>query len=292
MGLRGAIIDITERKRAEEALRASKERAQFLADVLNRSDQPFAVGYPDGRIGAHNPAFCRSDRLHFRGTALHGLGEGPYSSRMAPGRDESLAELESTGNPVRYEKEYIRKDGSRVPIELLTHAAKNARGDTEHYYAFITDITERKRAEDALRKSEARFRSYFELPLIGIAITSPEKGWLEGNDRLSDILGYSLQELKDMTWSELTYPEDLDADVEQFNRILAGEIDSYMIDKRFIRKRRRGYMDQLGGRMCPQTGWHGGLFCGVIRGYNGSEKERGADEEIPGGHRSCHRRDR
>jgi PAS domain S-box-containing protein len=74
------------------------------------------------------------------------------------------------------------------------------------------------------------------LPLIGIAITSPEKGWLEVNDRLSDILGYSVQELKNMSWSELTYPEDLDADVEQFNRILAGEIDSYMMDKRFIRK--------------------------------------------------------
>jgi PAS domain S-box-containing protein/putative nucleotidyltransferase with HDIG domain len=87
-----------------------------------------------------------------------------------------------------------------------------------------------------LRKSEARFRSYFELPLIGIAITSSEKGWLEGNERLSSILGYSWDELKTMTWSELTYPDDLDADLAQFNRLLKGEIDSYVLDKRFIRK--------------------------------------------------------
>ena len=122
-------------------------------------------------------------------------------------------------------------------------------------------------------KSEARFRSYFELPLIGIAITSPEKGWLEGNDRLSAIFGYSLQELKDMTWSELTYPEDLDADVEQFNRVLAGEIDSYMMDKRFIRKDGEVIWTSLAVGCVRKQDGDGGLFCGVIRGYNGSERE-------------------
>jgi PAS domain S-box-containing protein len=91
-------------------------------------------------------------------------------------------------------------------------------------------------AEQELRKSEQRFRSYFELPLVGIAISSPDKGWLEANDKLCDIFGYSRQELRQMTWAELTHPDDLPADVEQFQRVLAGEIEGYSLDKRFIRK--------------------------------------------------------
>jgi PAS domain S-box-containing protein len=98
------------------------------------------------------------------------------------------------------------------------------------------DITEAKLAEEALRESEARFRSYFELPLIGIAITSPEKGWIEVNDKICSMMGYSREELLRTTWSELTHPEDLVADVEQFNQVLAGHINSYSMDKRFIRK--------------------------------------------------------
>ena len=98
------------------------------------------------------------------------------------------------------------------------------------------DITERKRVEEALKSSEARFRSYFELPLIGIAITSPTKGWLEANDRLCAMLGYSRQELIGLTWAELTHPEDLAADVKQFDLMMSGKIDNYSMEKRFIRK--------------------------------------------------------
>ena len=85
-------------------------------------------------------------------------------------------------------------------------------------------------------KSEARFRSYFDLPLHGIAITSPEKGWIEVNDRLCSITGYSRDEIVCMTWSEMTHPDDLAADLEQFNRVLSGQIEQYNMDKRFIRK--------------------------------------------------------
>ncbi len=95
---------------------------------------------------------------------------------------------------------------------------------------------ERLEAEEALQKSEKRFRSYFELPLVGISITSPEKGWLEVNDRLCEILGYSREELMRMTWSQLTHPEDLPTDLESFNRVQSGQIDGYSMEKRFIRK--------------------------------------------------------
>ncbi|MDQ7824919.1 MAG: PAS domain S-box protein [Candidatus Eremiobacteraeota bacterium] len=89
--------------------------------------------------------------------------------------------------------------------------------------------------EKRIKEGEARFASYFQLPLLGIAITSPQKGWLEVNDRLCEMLGYSREELCSLTWAELTHPDDLSADVEQFNRLLAGEIDWYSLYKRFIR---------------------------------------------------------
>jgi len=98
------------------------------------------------------------------------------------------------------------------------------------------DWIERTQAEQALQASEERFRRYFELGLIGMAITMPDQGVLEVNDRLCEILGYDRSELLRVTWSDITHPDDLAADEGQFRRVLAGEIDSYSIDKRWIRK--------------------------------------------------------
>jgi diguanylate cyclase (GGDEF)-like protein/PAS domain S-box-containing protein len=96
--------------------------------------------------------------------------------------------------------------------------------------------SEWKKEKEELKKSEARFRSYFDLPLHGIAITSPAKGWIQVNDRICSILGYSRDEIVLMTWSEMTHPDDLAADLEQFSRVLSGHIDQYNMEKRFIRK--------------------------------------------------------
>src|SRR5437016_7950200 len=92
------------------------------------------------------------------------------------------------------------------------------------------------RSEEALRTSGARFRSYFELGLIGMAMTSPTKGILEVNDELCRVLGYSREELLKKTWAELTHPDDLPRDVAGFDRVMAGEIDGYSLEKRWIRK--------------------------------------------------------
>lgn len=71
---------------------------------------------------------------------------------------------------------------------------------------------------------------------VGMCVTSPEKGWIEVNDRLCQMLGYSKEELRDLTWAELTHLDDLDADLSLFNQVLSGERQSYELDKRFVRK--------------------------------------------------------
>jgi PAS domain S-box-containing protein len=72
--------------------------------------------------------------------------------------------------------------------------------------------------------------------MIGMAMSSPTKGILEVNDELCRILGYQRSELVQKNWAEITHPDDLAADVDQFNRVMAGEIEGYSIDKRWIRK--------------------------------------------------------
>ena len=86
------------------------------------------------------------------------------------------------------------------------------------------------------RASMERFHAYFDHSIVGLAITSLEKGWIEVNDALCTTLGYTRDELTHKTWTELTHPEDLATDLAQFNRMLAGEINSYAMDKRFIHK--------------------------------------------------------
>lgn len=107
---------------------------------------------------------------------------------------------------------------------------------TDLYARHAADLVERNRAEAALRASEDRFRRYFDLGLIGMALTSPTKGCIEVNDELCRILGYPREELMRVDWPAITHPDHLAADVAQFERVLAGEQDGYVLEKRFLRK--------------------------------------------------------
>jgi PAS domain S-box-containing protein len=95
----------------------------------------------------------------------------------------------------------------------------------------------RQRITAALRESEERFRRTFEGAAIGFAIVDPNGRFRAANRALCDMLGYSESELVAMTFQSLTYPDDLEADLALVNRLLAGEIESYRLEKRFIHKR-------------------------------------------------------
>ena len=188
--------DITERKQAEEALRKREEENLLLAGLLENSDQPFAVGYPDGRLGILNGAFERL--TGFSRAELAGMD---WARALTPPEwreveQAKLEELHRTGQPVRYEKAYLRKDGSRVPIELLVHLRRNAEGQPAFYYSFLTDLTERKQAEEALLESERReraraaeFEALMEAAPVGIFVSKDtECSWMSGNRAAYDLL--------------------------------------------------------------------------------------------------------
>jgi len=88
----------------------------------------------------------------------------------------------------------------------------------------------------ALRESEERFRATFEQAAVGMAHVSNGGHWLRVNQKLCDILGYTQEELLESTWQQITHPEDLETDLEHVQQLLAGDIHTYSMEKRYMRK--------------------------------------------------------
>ena len=117
----------------------------------------------------------------------------------------------------------ISLQGRWIPTWHHTFMIREEQGNALCIAVVITDITERKQAEEALRASEERFRSYFVQGLIGMAVTSPDKRWQEVNDRLCEILGYSRDKLIGMQRTAVTHPDDREAGRLLFDRMTTGE---------------------------------------------------------------------
>jgi PAS domain S-box-containing protein len=106
-------------------------------------------------------------------------------------------------------------------------------------YAVLTirDVTEQKEHERILQASEARFRGTFENAAVGMAQVTLDGHWIRVNERFCSITGYSAEELLDgMTFHDITYPDDLDEDLAQLDRMVRGEIQSYQMEKRYFHK--------------------------------------------------------
>jgi PAS domain S-box-containing protein len=94
----------------------------------------------------------------------------------------------------------------------------------------------RRLAERALRESEQRLRATFEQAAVGMARVAPDGRWLEVNQRLCEMLGFERDELLARKFQDMTHPDDLDADLELVERVLAGELATYTLEKRYVKK--------------------------------------------------------
>ena len=146
--------DLSERQAYEAALKAADERADFLARAIDSSTQPFGSGRPDGSLMVLNPAFCA-----LTGYSSEELRTLSWRDDLTPPEWHErearvLQKLHETGEPVVYEKEYIRKNGTRVPIEVNAHLVRDTDGKPLYYYSFVTDISARKATEAALRRAK------------------------------------------------------------------------------------------------------------------------------------------
>jgi PAS domain S-box-containing protein len=221
---------------AEEARRTGEDRLCFLVESL-----PAAIYTCDvtGRITLYNKAasalwgrtpelhsdrWCGSFRLYRDDGTPLSLTECPMAVTLREGRN-----IRGAGLLVE------RPDGTRRSVIAYPELVRDASGALVGV-TMLLDITEQKQCQQALRESDDRLRRCFEIGLVGMAITSVSKGILEVNDELCRILGYERSELLKKTWAELTHPDDLAADLAQFTRLMAGEIDGYSMDKRWIRK--------------------------------------------------------
>ncbi|MEH1814236.1 MAG: PAS domain S-box protein [Nostoc sp.] len=99
-----------------------------------------------------------------------------------------------------------------------------------------TEITERQRIEEALRESEQQFRAAFHQAAVGIAHVAIDGNWLLVNQKLCDILGYTLEELQLLTFQDITHSDDLNTNLKYVEQILADNIQTYAMEKRYFRK--------------------------------------------------------
>ncbi|MCP3876435.1 MAG: PAS domain S-box protein [Desulfobacteraceae bacterium] len=136
-----------------------------------------------------------------------------------------------------YEKSILTKNGNEKIIAWHDAIIKDKAGNVKGILTSGADITQRRKAEKALLESEELFRNIFEQAGAGICQASVVDGhFLRVNKQLCSILGYPEKELLELSWREITHPDDLNADIEYFQQLIEKKLESYSMEKRFLHK--------------------------------------------------------
>jgi PAS domain S-box-containing protein len=226
--------DITERKRVEEALRRSEEKYR---DIFENIAGGIYRTTPEGRYIIINPAFAAICGYASPEEMMEKVTDIPkqiYAN--AEDRLRFQKRVDAEGQVKGFEVQFKTPTRGLVWVSIHSKALRDEQGNICYYDGTMEDITERKRAEEALRQSEERFRSVFHNAFVGMAIVNPEGHVVEANEPFCRFLGYSREELIGRHFTEFTHPEDMSIDSDLYAALLDDERLSYSIDKRYMRK--------------------------------------------------------
>jgi PAS domain S-box-containing protein len=236
--INGVVItgqSIEQQKRAEIDAR---ERKHELTNAFSQAPTPIALLMgPEHVFALANPPY-----VEFVGKNPTGL-----KARSAFPGDEGQALVEvldrvyrtgqpSFGQEIPFKKR--RPNGKWIERRINTayHPYRSTNGEVAGVLAFIYDVTEQVRARAAIEASETRLRSIFGHAAVGFAVSDLRGHFLEVNPRFCEITGYSVEELKERTITDIVHEDDLRMDRLKLEELTGGRVDSFVIEKRFVRK--------------------------------------------------------
>jgi diguanylate cyclase (GGDEF)-like protein/PAS domain S-box-containing protein len=184
-----------------------------------------------GLIVSVNPALAA---MH--GGAVEDFVGRPLTSLFSEdsvSRIPALADLAEERGYARYESDHRRLDGSTFPVRTEVMAARDDEGELLYRIAWYDDLTEERQMRREADRAQRDFEAAFHFSPHGVAIVGLDGRFLHVNRKLAEIVGYPVDELKQLTFQEITHPEDLDRDLDQLEALVAGDLDSYEMEKRY-----------------------------------------------------------
>ncbi len=233
VGAVNLLTDITARKQVEDAVRSSEERFRMLAEAM-----PHFVWQTDeqGEMGFENQRWYDYTGLTHE-TTKHGGWLTVQHPDDAPRLADAWKNAVETGGEYDAETRFrCAADGSYRWFRVRGAPVRDPEGRIQSWVGTCTDIHDRKEAELALRESEERYRATFANAAVGISHIGLDGRWLRVNESLCTITGYLREELLAMNFADITHSDDLEAEWLQTRRMLAGEAETYSMEKRYVRK--------------------------------------------------------
>jgi len=229
----GTLSDITEFKSIEAKLIESENKYRKLYEVM---PDAFVVIDLMGKFVEVNEAFLRLTG-YSRNELLNITNKDITPKKWHKIEDEIyLKRILIKGDSGVYEKEYERRDGSVIQIEIRAYLVKDRKGKPISMCGLVRNISERKKIEQKINKDKEIIDTILSNTRSGIALTSSKLNFIMVNPFFRKMMGYSLNDLKKMTFKELTYPEDISESEIELQKLAIGKIDSFSLEKRYVTK--------------------------------------------------------